>query len=59
MIQGLNGQRWLTHPGERGVTPPCGDKERLHYRDQCKALTGGTRLPTVLYKGTVIEERLF
>lgn len=59
MIQGANGDRWLTHPEERGVTSPSDAKEKLHYRQQCQALTGGTLLPPVLYKGQRIEERLF
>ena len=57
MIEDGKGNRWLTHPEPKGVTPPADAKTICDYRDHAKMTTGGTALPPVNYKGQTIPAR--
>lgn len=57
MIADNRGNRWLTHPGKKGVTDPGSIAEIEAYRDHAKQVMCGTALPAVRYKGQVIPAR--
>lgn len=57
MIADANGNRWLTHPERNGVTPPADFHTVDNYRKHAQEVTGGIKLPAVIYKGQTIPAR--